>query len=125
MLLAWKRVKANKGAAGVDGMSIDAFPEFARHHWERIRSALEKGNCSNSTNGYAAACGSAIGNSGSDREHGGGICSPSASCVMRSNSPREAGRDTGGCHDLLIDTREEQRGYQKAFQGILSAADSP
>ena len=43
MLLAWKRVKANKGAAGVDGMSIDAFPEFARHHWERIRSALEKG----------------------------------------------------------------------------------
>jgi hypothetical protein len=45
MLLAWKRVKANKGAAGVDGMSIDAFPEFARHHWERIRSALEEGTC--------------------------------------------------------------------------------
>ena len=43
MLLAWKRVKANKGAAGVDGMSTDAFPEFARHHWERIRSALEEG----------------------------------------------------------------------------------
>ena len=43
MLLAWKRVKANKGAAGMDGMSIDAFPEFARHHWDRIRSALEKG----------------------------------------------------------------------------------
>jgi len=43
MLLAWKRVKANKGTAGMDGMSIDAFPEFARHHWERIRSALEKG----------------------------------------------------------------------------------
>jgi len=43
MLLAWKRVKANKGAAGMDGMSIDAFPEFARQYWERIRSALEKG----------------------------------------------------------------------------------
>lgn len=43
MLLAWKRVKANKGAAGMDEMSIEAFPEFARHHWERIRSALEKG----------------------------------------------------------------------------------
>jgi RNA-directed DNA polymerase len=43
MLLAWERVKANQGAAGMDGMSIDAFPEFARQHWERIRSALERG----------------------------------------------------------------------------------
>ncbi len=43
MRTAWKRVKANKGAAGVDGMFIEAFPEFARHHWERIRSALEEG----------------------------------------------------------------------------------
>jgi RNA-directed DNA polymerase len=43
MLLAWKRVKTNKGAAGMDGMSIEAFPEFVRHHWERIRSALEEG----------------------------------------------------------------------------------
>ena len=43
MLSAWKRVKANKGAAGMDGMSTDAFPEFARQHWERIRSALERG----------------------------------------------------------------------------------
>ncbi len=43
MLLAWKRVKANKGAAGMDNMSVGAFPGFARHHWERIRSALEQG----------------------------------------------------------------------------------
>ena len=28
MLLAWKRVKANKGAAGTDGMSVEQFPEF-------------------------------------------------------------------------------------------------
>ena len=27
----------------MDGMSIDAFPEFARHHWERIRLALDQG----------------------------------------------------------------------------------
>jgi hypothetical protein len=40
---AWQRVKANQGAAGMDGMSIDAFPEFARRHWERIRSALAEG----------------------------------------------------------------------------------
>ena len=43
MLAAWKRVKANKGAAGMDQMSTDEFAEFARHHWERIRSALYKG----------------------------------------------------------------------------------
>ena len=42
MLAAWKRVKANKGAAGMDQMSTDAFAEFARHHWEWIRSALKQ-----------------------------------------------------------------------------------
>jgi len=43
MRLAWKRVKANKGKGGMDGMTIEQFPEFARQHWERIRSALEQG----------------------------------------------------------------------------------
>jgi hypothetical protein len=42
MLAAWKRVKANKGAAGMDQMSTDEFAEFARHHWERIRSAIRR-----------------------------------------------------------------------------------
>ena len=37
---AWKRVKANKGAPGIDNMSIDDFPEFARTHWEGIRNSL-------------------------------------------------------------------------------------
>ena len=40
---AWRRVKANKGAAGIDGMSIEAFPEFARKHWDRIRESLFAG----------------------------------------------------------------------------------
>ena len=41
---AWKRVKANKGAPGIDKMSTDDFPEFARTHWEGIRDSLFSGN---------------------------------------------------------------------------------
>ncbi len=40
---AWKQVKANGGAAGVDGMIIDEFPAFARAQWSTIRQALEDG----------------------------------------------------------------------------------
>jgi len=43
MLRAWKRVKANKGAAGIDEMTVEQFPEFIRHHWEDMRSSLIKG----------------------------------------------------------------------------------
>lgn len=43
MRKAWKRVKANKGAAGVDGMSIPEASEFIRQHWEGIRSSLACG----------------------------------------------------------------------------------
>ncbi|WP_245573487.1 group II intron reverse transcriptase/maturase [Marinimicrobium agarilyticum] len=41
---AWKQVRANKGAAGVDGMSIDEFPAWARSgKWEMVKSELRSG----------------------------------------------------------------------------------
>jgi RNA-directed DNA polymerase len=43
LTIAWKRVKANRGAAGIDGMKIEDFPAFMREQWEKIRSKLEAG----------------------------------------------------------------------------------
>ncbi len=40
---AWKRVKANNGVPGIDNMSIEDFPEFARAQWDRIRESLLAG----------------------------------------------------------------------------------
>ena len=41
---AWKRVRANKGAAGIDGMTIDEFPAWAKSgHWKTVVTELETG----------------------------------------------------------------------------------
>ncbi len=40
---AWKRVKANKGAPGIDGMSIEDFPGFVREHMPRLKDQIREG----------------------------------------------------------------------------------
>ena len=44
MQQALKRVKANKGAAGVDGLDITQTIEHLRTHWSQIRQQLLQGN---------------------------------------------------------------------------------
>jgi RNA-directed DNA polymerase len=40
---ALKRVKANKGSAGVDGMTVQQMPEYLKQHWPAIREQLLSG----------------------------------------------------------------------------------
>lgn len=44
ILAAWQQVRANKGAAGIDGMTIEEFPAWAKSgHWKRIVTELKTG----------------------------------------------------------------------------------
>jgi len=41
---AWEQVKANHGAPGIDGMTVEQFPEFIRSpKWASVKKALEDG----------------------------------------------------------------------------------
>jgi RNA-directed DNA polymerase len=40
---ALKQVMRNKGAAGIDGMTVEQLPEYLKENWPRIRSELLQG----------------------------------------------------------------------------------
>lgn len=43
LFAALARVKENRGAAGIDGMTVEELPDHLRAHWEGIRAKLERG----------------------------------------------------------------------------------
>lgn len=44
MVKAWKRVKSNRGSAGVDGLSIAETAAYLKTHWPRIRASILEGS---------------------------------------------------------------------------------
>src|ERR1700680_4642830 len=40
---ALARIKANKGSAGMDGMTVQQLPEYLKQHWPAIRERLQCG----------------------------------------------------------------------------------
>ena len=42
MMLAYKKVKANKGASGIDGVTIDEIDEYLKVNWVDIREKIRK-----------------------------------------------------------------------------------
>ena len=41
---AVKQVRRNKGAPGIDGMTVDELPKYLQDHWPEIRAQLEAGS---------------------------------------------------------------------------------
>ena len=44
LALAWKRVKSNRGSAGVDGLTIQATAEYLKTRWSQIKETLQNGS---------------------------------------------------------------------------------
>lgn len=44
LLSALKRVRANKGSPGIDGMTVEELPGYLKEHWPRIRKELLRGD---------------------------------------------------------------------------------
>ena len=44
MQRALKQVRRNKGAPGIDGMTVDDLPDYLRHHWPAVRAQLLSGS---------------------------------------------------------------------------------
>ncbi|MEJ2467448.1 MAG: group II intron reverse transcriptase/maturase [Candidatus Thiodiazotropha sp.] len=40
---ALHQVRSNKGAAGVDGMTVDQLPSYMRRHWQKVKASLLDG----------------------------------------------------------------------------------
>ena len=44
LVKAWKRVKANRGSAGVDGLTVQETGGYLKAHWPRINEQLQSGS---------------------------------------------------------------------------------
>jgi retron-type reverse transcriptase len=43
LIRAWKRVRADKGSPGIDGMTVDELTGYLKENWPRIREELLRG----------------------------------------------------------------------------------